>query len=189
MNQQDKQSSNDTGLTRKQVKEYMPGYHIPPVKREIKHEEADLHLQFCKWVKSEYPDLKFVRHEREKQRSKFMQNLMKVYNSDDDKLPDFELLDQCEVKLNETWTVLYNGFLIEFKKPGRTWATQSGVIKADCRDQYITHQHLWSIGRCTYFCNDLQDAKILLIAYLNGNPRPMQDYVVPDLQVNRDDLF
>lgn len=148
-----------------------------------KHAESNLHLQFCKWVKATYPNLQFVRHEREKSRSYASGNLMKVYNSDLDKLPDFELLERIWVKhpidrypINSYKAGLY----IEFKKPGCEITLKDGITtKSEFLPQYKTHMHLWSIGRCAYFCNDLQDAKILLMAYLKGEPRPMQKFIIP----------
>lgn len=138
-----------------------------------KHAESNLHLQFCKWVKATHPNLQFVRHEREKSRSYASGNLMKVYNSDLDKLPDFELLE------NTTYCD-YSGLYIEFKKPGREITLKDGItIGKEFIAQYRTHMHLWSIGRCVYFCNDLEQAKRLLIDYLAGNPQPMQKFVIP----------
>lgn len=159
------------------------------------HQEADLHLAFCKWVKKEYPHLQFVRHEREKQRSAYMQNLMRCYNSDIDKLPDFELLDRSgSLKIgwyNEPGKGLvyyspnmaqqiYYGLYIEFKRPSRTWVNRDNSIRSDCKAQYATHCHLWSIGRCAYFCNDLEDAKAILRDYLAGSPKPKQNYLIKE---------
>ena len=162
---------------------------------ERKHDEANLHLQFCKWVRHEYPELKFVKHEREKSRSYANQNMFQVYNSDDMKLPDFELLHYT-TKLPDTDSGTYvgrDGFIarytscsgggsyfglyIEFKRPDRQWQS-NGKIKADCLEQYLCHQHLWSIGRCAYFANDLETAKKILISYLSGTPIAKQEYIV-----------
>src|SRR6184192_784603 len=38
-------------LTRNQLKSLMPGFHIPPVKREKKHSELDVHSAVCKYLK------------------------------------------------------------------------------------------------------------------------------------------
>lgn len=158
-------------MTRNELKNLMPGYHIPPKKREpSKHEEADLHLSFCKWIRKEYPNLIFVRHEKEGKRSKFLQSLVKAYNSQAG-LPDFELLS-LGIKQQER-----TGFYIEFKKPGEKWLLKDGyTIKPDYEHQYEMHCHLWLIGRCVYFCNDLEAAKELFTAYVNGNPYPQQRY-------------
>ena len=42
-----------------------------------KHLEADLHLKCCTWIKKNYPNDNFVRHEKERQRGFLSQNLMK----------------------------------------------------------------------------------------------------------------
>lgn len=161
--------------------------------KESKHAESTLHLQFCKWVRDDLPKehpnlanypLQFVRHEREKFRSKYSGNLMKIYNSDWDKLPDFEGLFQSGIiKPSHQLLLGFNhafGLYIEFKRPGRTITLADGItIKSEFLMQYRCHMHLWSIGRCAYFCNDLEEAKKLLTDYLAGNPRPMQKFVVP----------
>ena len=135
-----------------------------------KHEEANLHLAFCKWVKLQYPKLSFIRHEREKARSYMMQNLFKMYNSHNDKMPDFECLNPVNGK---------SGFLIEFKKPGLNWLMRDGItIKKDFDDQYKCHLMLWELNRVVYFCNDFEDAKRKLILYLDGKPEKKQEYFV-----------
>lgn len=139
----------------------------------MKHEEATLHLQFCKWVKKHYPDFKFVRHEKEKARSVFLQGLMKVYNSIGG-LPDWEGImpyGGC------------NGLYIEFKKPGEQWQVK-GIVKAVYQHQYEFHLHAWSIGRCAYFCNDLMTAQDIITFYINGTPLPQQRYELRDLTNN-----
>lgn len=138
-----------------------------------KHDESDLHLKFCKWLKQTYPDLHFVRHEKEKARSPYMQNLMQVYNNFDGS-PDFELL---EVSLSGHFH--YYGLYIEFKKPGEQWTLKDGVT---CKPQYAhqaqAHKNLWNISRCAYFCNNLEEAQNLVIKYLAGNPEPQQNIII-----------
>ena len=190
-------SENDMELSRKELKELMPGYFVPPKKREkkMKHEESDLHLQFCKWIKNDLPreqpalanyPLQFVRHEREKARSNFMQNLMQVYNTDWDKLPDFEGLFPSALITppNPYIGISYLfGLYIEFKRPGRNWLLADGkTLSKEFIGQYRCHEHLWSIGRCAYFCNDLKTAKKLLISYLNGTPESKQEYLIKEVE-------
>lgn len=133
----------------------------------MKHEEADLHLAFCKWVKKTYPEDNFIRHEREGKRSAYMQNLFKVYNNGIDKLPDFEAL-------------IGDGFYIEFKKPGEKWLLKDGkTVKPSYAGQYKTHKLLWDLGRCVWFCNDLEVAKGLYGAYKSGLIPKQQNYLLP----------
>lgn len=141
-----------------------------------KHEESTLHATFCKWLHKEYPELQFVRHEREKKRSYFMQMLFKVFNGDIDKLPDFEGLFASGFIIDGEGGFFRHGLYIEFKKPGEKWLTKDGKIKPQYDHQYKCHQFLWSIGRCAYFCNDMEDAKNIVIKYLEGNPLPKQVY-------------
>jgi hypothetical protein len=148
------------------------GIHVPAKRAKGTHKEADLHLKFCKWVKSAYPGLKFVRHEKEGKRGKFMQNASKVYNTDSG-LPDFELLAG-------------SGFYLEFKRRGEEWQSK-GAIKAQYQHQYEMHLHLWSIGRCAYFCNDFEMAKELVGMYMEGEPYARQEYAVKT--TTKDDFF
>lgn len=134
-------------------------------KDKRKHEEADLHLKFCGWLKTNYSDVLFIRHEKEKARSSFLGNLMQKYNSLDG-IPDFEAVLNCGA--------LY-GFYIEFKKPGEHWLeVRTGLVKKAYVHQYECHVKLWKRGRCAYFCNDFDEACKLFKAYKAGNPLPMQ---------------
>lgn len=135
---------------------------------ERKHEEADLHLSFCKWVRLQYPKLDFIRHEREKARSFMMQNLFKVYNSANDKMPDFELLHPSGK---------YHRLYIEFKKPGTKVTKLDGYIKKEYVEQYLRHRKFWEQGSPAYFCSDLHMAQIYLVRYLEENPIEMQEYL------------
>jgi len=133
-----------------------------------KHEESDLHLSFCKEVKKDYPHLQFIRHEREGKRSPFMQNLFRIYNSDNDKMPDFELLHPAG---------RYHRLYIEFKKPGTKITLRDGkTIKPEYKDQYKRHIQFWCEESCAYFCDDLLIAMELIKAYLSENPVEMQNY-------------
>lgn len=137
----------------------------------MKHEEANLHLSFCKWVKSTYPQDNFIRHEREGKRSLYMQNLFKVYNNGIDKLPDFEALIRNDQ---------YSGFYIEFKKPGEKWLLKDcKTVKPQYAGQYKTHHELKKLGRALYFSNDLEHAKSLYIAFKENRTLPMQEYELP----------
>lgn len=138
-------------------------------RKAMTHKEADLHLKFCKWVKSNYPNFEFVRHEKERKRSNFLQSVHKVYNTADS-LPDFELLEVSG---------LNNRLYIEFKRPSENWLMADGIsIKTEYAHQYLYHQKLWERGSCVYFCNDLEVAKDLLISYVAGKPCARQLYNV-----------
>lgn len=135
-----------------------------------KHEEISLQAQFCNWVKKEYPDIKFLRHEREKARSNFMGNQMKVMNSAGS-MPDWET---TEVIGN------YTGLLIEFKKPGEKWLLKDNVtVKPAYAHQYACHLGLWKQRRVVYFCNDLEIAKIIIQQYLQGRTMRQRIYKFP----------
>lgn len=152
-------------LNKKQMGEFMPGFAYSKPRTAKTYKEADLHLSFCKWLKKEYPELSFVRHEKEGKRSKYMQSLILQYNSIDG-IADFELIERVEP---------YNGLYIEFKKPGEKWVQRDGVtVKKDYEHQYRFHMNAWDIGRCAYFCNDFLEAKCILQAYLTGRPLPKQ---------------
>lgn len=157
----------------------------PPAR---KHEEADLHLSFCSWFRENYPEIPFVRHEKERKRSYALQNMMLAYNALDG-LTDMEVFaqsgnykadvecEQCDhVSDYYVGGCIYQGLYIEFKKPGEKWLTKDGKIKPQYEHQYKCHQFLWSIGRPTYFCNDLEDAKNIVIKYLSGSPLAKQEY-------------
>lgn len=150
---------------------------VKPKKR--KHEEATLHLQFCGWIKTTYPDLMFVRHEKERARGLLTSNLMQKYNNLDG-LPDFESIVSCGA---------YFGLYIEFKKPGEYWLEKNSYVKKAYQHQYECHVKLWQQGRCAYFCNDLEVAKWLLTSYLNGVPYPMQVYPVYNRDLSADLFF
>lgn len=151
---------------------------VPQGHTDRKHEEADLHLSFCSWLKKAHPTVKFVRHEKERRRTHFTGNLMVKYNSLPG-LPDFEALHFTLRNLQ----VEYYGFYIEFKKPGEKWTDKHGYIKKQYQHQYECHLHLWSIGRVAYFCNDLEDAKKLFLAYMDGSPEVQQIYKVHEVEV------
>lgn len=134
-----------------------------------KHEEADLHLAFCKWIKLQYPKIEFIRHEREKARGYMLQGLFKIYNSLEG-VPDFELVEPSHG---------FNRLYIEFKKPGEKWLLRDGLtVKPDYVHQYECHMKLWNKGSAVYFCNDFEDAKGKLISYLEGKPQEKQKYLV-----------
>jgi len=182
------QEEKDLLLHGKKNLSIMNGTAKAPAKR--KHEEADLHLAFCKWVKLTYPNNQFIRHEREGKRSWYMQNLFKMYNSDLDKMPDFELLEPSGKKAvteqskdgmsgaitSKLFIVYqYHRLYIEFKRPGTTLTLKDGItIKSDYKDQYKRHIRFWEQGSPTYFCSDLEHAKELFIAYKSGKPHPQQ---------------
>ena len=160
----------------------------------MNHPEAELHLKFCKWVKKEYPNFQFIRHEREKERSLFLQNLMKVYNTDNDKMPDFELLEPV-ISQKSNWSdgnIWFHRLYIEFKAPGTILTLRDGItIKPAYSNQYRRHIAFWKQNSPAYFCNDLERAKELLIAYANGNPIPMQVFTFPvdNTEVSADNFF
>jgi hypothetical protein len=129
------------------------------------HEESDLQLSFCNDVKKKYPELMFIRHEREKSRSHYMGNLFKVFNSVDG-VSDWECL---------TPVGYYNGMYIEFKKPGEHWLSD-GTVKERYAHQYLFIMKAWQIKRPAYFCNDRNEAMRILDAYISGTPLPMQQY-------------
>lgn len=138
--------------------------------KKRKHEEIELQAAFCMWVKKNHPEVKFLRHEREKQRSNFMQNQMQVLNSAGS-MPDWET----------TFVVgNYTGLLIEFKKPGEKWLMADGeTIKTEYAFQYKCHVDLWKQRRVVYFCNDLEIAKMILEQYLAGRIMRQRVYKYP----------
>lgn len=165
--------------------EMFRGAKTPKIVKEAddkrQYKEADLHLKFCKWVKTNYPQDQFIRHEREKSRSAYMQNLMHCYNSDNDSMPDFELLEpsgksEFMQQYGETfhyWHRLY----IEFKAPGTILTLKDGItIKPAYADQYRRHLQFFLQNSPAYFCSDFELAKQLYIAYKAGCPLPKQEF-------------
>ncbi len=165
------------------------GEEVKP-RAKSKHEEADLHLAFCKWVYKNYPELDFIRHEREKARTPYLQNLFKIYNSDNDKMPDFELLEPKwyheHVEDNTYNYRCYHRLYIEFKKPLTKLTLRDNItIKPEYANQYRRHIAFWGKGSPAYFCSDLEEAKELLIKYLDGTPLPMQIFSFPVANLNK----
>jgi hypothetical protein len=139
-------------------------------------------LKFCKWVKKTYPNDQFIRHEREKARSAFMQNLFRCYNSDNDKMPDFELLEPAHVIIGMD-AHKYHRFYFEFKAPGTTLTLRDGItIKPAYADQYRRHVQFFLQGSPAYFCSDFIEACKLYVAYKSGKPLPMQVFRVPEIE-------
>lgn len=128
-------------------------------KRASRHAEISLQAKYCTWLKKEYPEIKFLRHEREKARGKFGQNQMKVLNSAGS-MPDHEFLEPVGN---------YKGLYIEFKRPGESWLLADDItVKPRYADQYENHCMLWSKGYVVYFCNDLEIAKQIWQQYYSG---------------------
>ncbi|HXP53161.1 MAG TPA: hypothetical protein VN922_24670 [Bacteroidia bacterium] len=143
----------------------------PRAETKRKHEEITLHAQFCNWVRVNYPEVKFLRHEREKARSKFMGNQMKVMNTAGS-MPDWE---------STTTTERYAGLLLEFKKPGEKWLmADNETIKAEYAFQYHCHVGLWKQRKVVYFCNDFDIAKLILKQYLEGRTMRQRVYKYPE---------
>ena len=171
------QEEKDLLLFGKKNLKIMNGTAKLPAKR--KHEEADLHLAFCKWVKITYPNDQFIRHEREGKRSWYMQNLFKMYNSDLDKMPDFELLEPVYEMMHidgiMVVKLLYCRLYIEFKKPQTTLTLKDGItIKPEYSEQYKRHKRFWEQNSPAYFCNNIDDAIVIFNAYKVGRPLPQQ---------------
>lgn len=160
---------------------------VPDTKRQ--HHEADLHLSFCKWLKQNHPTDQFIRHEREKARSAYMQNLMQCYNSDNDSMPDFELLEPQQHYRSST--IIYHRLYIEFKAPGTIITLKDGItIKPAYADQYRRHLQFFLQGSPAYFCSDLEEVKRLYLAYKSGCPLPKQEFRIPVDKVDVEaDLF
>ena len=173
----DKQDLIDLGLIGVRSPKYK-GIATEDAKR--KHLEADLHLSFCKWVKVQHPNDQFIRHEREGKRSFFMQNLFKIYNSDLDKMPDFECLEPSHVivygDVNPPFVShWYHRLYIEFKKPGTKLTLKDNItIKPEYAEQYKRHIRFWEQNSPAYFCDDLDEAIEIYTAYRSGKPLPMQ---------------
>jgi hypothetical protein len=136
-----------------------------------KHAEITLQAQFCTWVKANYPNIKFLRHEREKKRGHFSQNQMQVLNSAGS-MPDWETTETTDK---------YAGLLIEFKRPGEKWLMADGeTIKTEYAHQYHCHVGLWKQRRVVYFCNDIEIAKLIMIQYLAGRNMRQRIYKYPE---------
>lgn len=172
----------DKLLFTKQQRQFMSG-EPPKPRAKPTHAEADLHLAFCKWVKLQYPKLQFIRHEREKARSPYMQMLFKQYNGEFDKMPDFELIEPCRLVFKydgvECYNDIANRLYLEFKRPGTTLTLRDGItIKPAYSRQYECHKMLWDKGSCAYFACSFDEAIELFLAYINHTPKPMQKFKI-----------
>jgi hypothetical protein len=136
--------------------------------RQSRHAEMTLQATFCKWVTTNYPNIKFIHHEREGKRGNFKQNQNKVLNTAGS-MPDWETTQTTE---------RYSGLLIEFKRPGEDWLLKSGYVKPKYVHQYECHMALWLQRKVVYFCNDLEIAKMILQQYLEGRTMRQRFYKV-----------
>jgi len=142
-----------------------------PAEKKRGYEEMSLQAQFCNWVKKNYPDVKFLHHERERKRGKFAQNQTKVINNAGS-MPDWE---------TTTTTDKYAGLYIEFKRPGEKWLmADNETVKPEYAHQYKCHVQLWAQRKVVYFCNDLEIAKMILQQYLEGRNMRQRVYKFPE---------
>jgi len=114
MNQQNKPLEKGTELSRKQVKEMMPGYYIPPKKREpsLKGTETNVQNAICKYLK-----LKGVMFISDSAAgmvlSKGMVNRMKT-NRSNHSFPDIFICEPCGnfhglfIEVKRSYEDLYN---------------------------------------------------------------------------------
>lgn len=137
--------------------------------RSSRHAEISLQAKYCAWVKGNYPNIKFLRHEREGKRSYVAQNLNKKLNNAGS-MPDMEFLEPVGK---------YLGLLIEFKRPGEDWLLKDGItVKPKYADQYANHCMLWDKGYVVYFCNDMEIAKQIWMQYYSGRNMRQRIYKV-----------
>jgi len=138
--------------------------------RASRYAEMTLQATFCKWVSKEYPNVKFIHHEREGKRGGFKQNQNKVLNTAGS-MPDWETTQTTD---------RYAGLLIEFKRPGEDWLLKSGHVKPKYVHQYECHLQLWEQRKVVYFCNDLEIAKMILKQYLEGRTMRQRTYKIKE---------
>ena len=168
----------DALLFGKKVGKFVTTGELPKKRAKSTHHEADLHLAFCKWVKLTYPNDQFIRHEREGKRSFYMQNLFKQYNSDLDKMPDFELLEPS-LQDYRLGNIFYHRLYIEFKRPGTILTLKDGItIKPEYSEQYKRHKRFWEQNSPAYFCSSLDHAIEIFNAYKVGRPLTQQIFEI-----------
>lgn len=158
----------DDQLSRKQLKDMMPGYHIPPQKREKKMEfkESAEQGSFSGYIKKHHPDLRFKTNKPEGKKARWEQNSIKKKNSNAG-FPDMDI---------ERPVQPYAGLKIENKKSGTKLTSREGFIKDEFAHQYVCHRQLIKEGYAVYFACSVQEAIDILEAYLSGNALPFQKF-------------
>lgn len=127
-------------MTRNELKNLMPGYHIPPKKREKKHSELDVHSAVCKYLKLK--QLMFISDFGAGIKlSKGMAMRQKMQKSDHD-WPDIFIAEPRGE---------FHGLFIEVKRDHDSLFNKNGtMIKSQhLEDQSTCHEQLRNKG---YFC-------------------------------------
>lgn len=145
-------------LTRKQLKEILPGYYIPPVKREKKHSELDVHSAVCKYLKLK--NLMFI--------SDFAAGI---------KMTKGMAMRQKSQKSDHDWPDIfvaepkgrYHGLFIEIKRDRDSLYNKNGsMIKSDhLTDQLTCINLLNEKGYFARFACGFDEAKELVDNYLS----------------------
>lgn len=152
--------SNDNSLTRKQLKELMPGYHIPPKKREpsLKGTELNVHSAVCKYLKLK--QLMFISDFGAGIKlTKGMAMRQKMQKSDHD-WPDIFVAEPRGI---------YHGLFIELKRDTDSLYNKDGtMIKSQhLTDQLICINMLNEKGYYARFACGTTEAVELVDKYLN----------------------
>lgn len=152
-------------MIRKEIKEIMPGYYIPPIPRKKKMNFAESKEQgsFAGYIKKHHPDLRFKTNKPESKKSYRGRNEIRKKNSNPG-FPDMDI---------EKPIAPYAGLKIENKKAG-TVLTRNGYIKDEFAHQYVCHRQLINEGYAVYFACSVADAILQLEAYLSGDALPFQ---------------
>lgn len=152
-------------MTRNELKNLMPGFHIPPKKREKKmtYKESSEQGTFAGYIKKYHPDLRFKTNKPEGKKSYGRQSEIKKKNSNSG-FPDMDI---------EKPIAPYAGLKIENKKSG-VILTRKGFIKDEFAHQYVCHRQLIKEGYAVYFACSVDEAISILEAYLSGNSLPFQ---------------
>lgn len=148
-------------MTRKEVKELMPGYRIPPVKRQkATLTETDVQTQICKYLKAQYPHVMFMSDSAAGAvLSPGMVSRMKLHRSAHS-FPDLIIFEPKGV---------YHALFIEIKRDRDTLYCKDGSMRINERfqNQFKAIQELDKRKYFATFACGFDEAKKLIDNYMS----------------------
>jgi hypothetical protein len=154
-------------MTRKEVKELMPGYRIPPVKRaQPKQHEWHEQLVFCKYIAAKYPNIEYKSDLASAgAKTPCMQNLIKILQSNSG-WPDTKIFEPIGKHV---------GLMVELKKD--PFSQSESIYKVDgtfkksehIENQITMHERLRRKGWCVKFAEGADEAIKIFELYLSGH--------------------
>lgn len=153
-------------IKRKDIKNWMPGYYIPPVKRgKKKQPEWHEQLVFCKYLRIKYPEIDYFSDlSSASKHTKYMQSIVTILKSRSG-WPDTKIFEPIGT---------HCGLAIEIKRPVITQADSiyklDGTFKASdhVENQCAMHARLRKRGWVVEFASGATEAINILDKYLRG---------------------